>query len=103
MHENYLDNYSAAIEQVNEKHLSIRQSNLLSQLEVAVSVELATLSLSAASLIDWAAGERVALQLPDDDAVVLTVGAERIAKAYLRKDGDQLFLEIAELYQETSA
>lgn len=101
MNDEYLEEYRVAVGQLQEQQLSQRQSKLLSQLEVAVSVELATLTISAASLIDWAAGERVELSLPEDDAVMLTVGGERIAKAYLRKDGEQLFLEIAELYQET--
>ena len=101
MEEKYLEEYSAAVGQLEEQQFSQRQSKLLSQLEVAVSVELATLTLSAASLIDWVAGERVELNLPEDDAVLLSVGGEQIAKAYLRKEGEQLFLEIAELCQET--
>lgn len=102
MEEQYFEEYRLAAAELADSQLSQRQNKLLTQLEVAVSVELATLTLSAASLIDWAAGERVALSLPESETVMLSVGGERIAKAYLRKEGEQLFLEIAELCQETS-
>ena len=95
----YLNKYKNEDSPANS--YSVRQNRMLSQLEVEVGIELGSVSLSAAALIDWAVGEKVAFSVHPDDAVLLTIAGEKVAKAYLRKDGEELFLEIAELYEET--
>ncbi len=77
--------------------LTVGQARLLSEIQVAIGVELSELTLSAEALLDMLPGQAFEFEFDPLRVVSLKVGGEEIGKARFVVKGEQLALQIVSI------
>lgn len=77
--------------------ISVGQARLLSEIQVAIGVELSELTLSAEALLDMLPGQVFEFEFDPLRTVSLKVGGEEIGKARFVVKGEQLALQIVSM------
>ncbi len=70
----------------------------LERLPVKIGIQIGELSLSLAQLVDLVPGAVFDIDLPESVALVLTVDGTPFASGKIVSEGEQLFLEIQEIF-----
>lgn len=79
--------------------LTVGQARLLSEIQVAIGVELSELTLSAEALLDMLPGQAFEFEFDPLRVVSLKVGGEEIGKARFVVKGEQLALQIVSMHE----
>lgn len=74
------------------------QETFLSQVQVAVTLELGAIALSIEDLVNLSKGNVIPLRCNPDSQVELLVGSERIATGVLVASEEGVFLKISRTY-----
>lgn len=93
----YVNGVCSAAEFSEPKVLSDAQVNLLSELQLEISLELAAVPIGALELLDLQPGRKLSCKFEPEKVLTLKVGDEVIGRGKLVLEGEDVLLEIVSL------